>query len=539
MALVDAHAHPPGLSNIVQRLESFISKCQQTIQILTSSSIGLSSSDATFMLRGFCNADVALADLEKQAAETRETIGMIHQTTPYPRFVDKLSEDILSYIFRLATQEVMPDDVPVGDEYYDDCHEGDDEDIPPPPLRFPEQIVQVSRRWRTVGLGAALIWTRIVADPKHPPERMARWLRLSQQAPLSVHWARQAAELHVLMPHISRIKSLDLVIPAEEAFFVTINLLLPTAATKQHALLRLALSTSGRNYRGAHIDHREWTSNSNELFSSIRHFSSKSVLLTWSWPIRNLLSLHLESLDLEWPKLRDVLASSPDLERLTLHDLHIADLPPNGRNQTITALPVFHHLEVLEILELHFLWYPRHSQPSILQAIRAPALVKLAVYGEWNAQEAIMSLLSASPFLEDVGLGLTEEQPRLDDMLAALTKTPPLHLKTLAITNPSRRYIGDQAHIVDISDASMYALRKCTELSNLKLGGLDWHIEGLIAMVSARKGPDLGVSGLGSGLTYFQTSRHLGDEKAELERLGVVVVDDLPSDADEWDGRFE
>ncbi|KAG8882879.1 hypothetical protein FRB97_007598 [Tulasnella sp. 331] len=130
------------------------------------------------------------------------------------------------------------------------------------------------------------------------------------------------------------------------------------AATILHTLRRLALSTNRSNYRGAHIDHREWTSNSNQSFSSIRHFSPKSVLLMWSWPIRNLLSPHLESLNLEWPKLRDVLALSPDLERFTLHNLCIADLLTNGHDHAVTALPVFPHLEVLEILKLRFLWYP-------------------------------------------------------------------------------------------------------------------------------------------------------------------------------------
>ncbi|KAG8982800.1 hypothetical protein FRB95_001644 [Tulasnella sp. JGI-2019a] len=211
MILLDPSDHDSasGISNIVHQLGSFVSQCQHTIQTLLESCHGLSTGDATLMLRGFCEARVALIDLEHQASETGEAIQRIHERTPYPRFVDKLPDDILSHIFCLVTEEDGPEDVPAGVESYD--YMGAFDKRIPRPQRFPEQVILVNHQWRSVGLGTALLWTRIIGDPEHPLERIARWLARSQQAPLSVLWGRNEG-LSLLIPHKSHIKSLDAIV---------------------------------------------------------------------------------------------------------------------------------------------------------------------------------------------------------------------------------------------------------------------------------------------------------------------------------------
>ncbi|KAG8997119.1 hypothetical protein FRB94_007852 [Tulasnella sp. JGI-2019a] len=139
MALLDPSDHDSasGINNIVHRLESFVSQCQRTIQTLSQCCNGLSSGDATLMLRGFCEARGALTDLERQASDTGETILRIHEKTPYPRFVDKIPEDILRHIFCLVTEEDGPEDVPAGVESYNDL--GAVDEVSPSLCAFPNK----------------------------------------------------------------------------------------------------------------------------------------------------------------------------------------------------------------------------------------------------------------------------------------------------------------------------------------------------------------------------------------------------------------
>ncbi|KAG8982794.1 hypothetical protein FRB93_007786 [Tulasnella sp. JGI-2019a] len=156
------------------------------------------------MFKGFREAQAALCAIERQARETRE---MMHETMIDPRLVYKLLKDIQGYIFYLAVAEITLDGVPVGKEYYNLVDEAKRQDGDPPVAapavsRFPEQIILVNRRWRNIGLGTARMWTRIICDPKHPLERTVRWSARSQQALLSVQWARHAKELPLLLLHL-------------------------------------------------------------------------------------------------------------------------------------------------------------------------------------------------------------------------------------------------------------------------------------------------------------------------------------------------
>ncbi|KAG9032246.1 hypothetical protein FRB95_001642 [Tulasnella sp. JGI-2019a] len=477
------------------------------------------------MLRGFCEAEVALAALERQSSSTRETISVIHETTPYPRFIDRLPDDVLSHIFCLVAADVAPEDVPVGNEYYDlveDGEEGVPQPLSRPQPRFPEQIILVNRRWRNVGLGTAVIWTRIISDPKHPPERIARWLARSEEAPLSVHWARHAEDLSLLISHIPCIATLDLIMRADEADEITHRLLQPLASMPILSSLSLSSNT---HYRGVYLDLASVSAPG--AFTSLRHLAATSVLLLdWSWPIRNLLSLELESLDVEWPKIRNVLSASPNLQRLKLVDLNIQNYPPPSDDSPVAIFPIFYHLQTIRMVDLRYSWYPVHTQPSILQAIRAPSIVSLIIHGEWNVQAALAALvLGGGASIENLSVGLTEE-PILHNLITTLTDTPPRRLKTLMI---SHYYLSfDNPHHHDISDAGMLALGRCASLRSLKLFGVSFSEGALRAMITERmKDP-------ASGLTDLQTTMHIGDVKGDLERLGVVVSDGVPWDAEAW-----
>ncbi|KAG9032245.1 hypothetical protein FRB95_001641 [Tulasnella sp. JGI-2019a] len=436
MPRINPSDHSPAntIHDIVYQLESFISQCQQTIQTLSQSCHGLSSSDATLMLRGFCGAEVALAALERQALDTRQTISEIHEAIPYPRFVDKLSEDVLSYIFCLAAAEVAPEDVPVEIESYGlldnkyDADEGDQGVLQSLKARFPEQIVLVNRRWRRIGLANALIWTRIIRDPKHRMDRVTRWLARSQRAPLSVHWAQYAKQLPLLVPHLPRIKLFDLVIRGEEADDVSHFL---QHLSSMPMLSRLSLSSITK-CRGEYV----WPKlvRAVEPPSSLRHFAATSMLLDWTWPIRNLISLQLEDVDIDWPRFRDIFSASPDLQRLTLVNLGIRNYPPS-EDDPIPPSSILYHLENIQILDLTYPWYSMHTQLPGSPETRAPAVINLAVHTEQNVRAALLAFVSGGKAsLESLGVGVGEE-PILDDIFAALTDTPPLRLKTAVISH--------------------------------------------------------------------------------------------------------
>ncbi|KAG9032251.1 hypothetical protein FRB95_001647 [Tulasnella sp. JGI-2019a] len=429
MALLDPSDHDSasGINNIVHRLESFVSQCQRTIQTLSQCCNGLSSGDATLMLRGFCEARGALTDLERQASDTGETILRIHEKAPYPRFVDKLPDDILRHIFCLAVEEVAPEDIPTEIEPYD--HLGVASEVISQPQRFPEKVILVNRQWRSVGLGSALIWTRIIGDAKHPLKRIAKWLERSQQASLSVHWGRNTHELSLLVPHMSRIKSLDVIMRASQTGHFVDLLLQPLAKTS--ILNSLSLSPVV-DYHPVHLDLT--SASAAGTFGSLRYFTATSILLGWSWPMRNLLSLHLMNLDVAWPKLQDVLAASPELQQLALVNLKIQDYPSLKDDSRGATLPVFHHLWTIRMSNLGYSREDVHTQPTILHRIRAPAIISLAIDNEYNAWSALSALvLVGKASLENLNVNLMND-PILDNLIAALTDAPALRLKTLTLT---------------------------------------------------------------------------------------------------------
>ncbi|KAG8982791.1 hypothetical protein FRB94_007858 [Tulasnella sp. JGI-2019a] len=469
-------------------------------------------------------------NLGAQASETRETVSTIHETTPHPSFVDNLSEDILSYIFRLVVAETSPEDIPLGREcyFFVDKAENDGE-IPPllprAQLRFPEEVILVNRRWRNVGLGTALMWTRIIYDLKHPPERVARWLERSRQAPLSVHWAGHAVNLPLLLPHMHRIECLDLRIWPDDGDEIARRLLQPLASMS--TLNGLSVS-SVSNYRGVYLN--LGFINVANAFNSLRHFMAyPCVTLPWSWPIRNLLSLELDGVDtsIEWPHIRDVLSASPNLQQLTLINLDIRNCPPPDDDNLMATLPVFYHFETIWISDLRYSCDHLRPRPSILQAIRAPAITNLVINQERNIRAALIALaLGGSASLESLSIGLTGE-PMLEDLITALTDSLTTRLDTLMISYRPSPAFHPYYHTISVS--SMLALGKCTSLQSLKLSGVTFPHEALVAMVKERK------RNTGSGLDELYTSSRIADVKEDLERLGVFVVDEVPYTAQEWD----
>lgn len=540
MAFLIPHNHAPGLSSIVQRLESFIFKCQQTIQTLTSSCNALSSGDPTCMLRGFCAAEDVLAHLQEQAADTREKIARLHQTTPYPRFIDSIPEDILSYIFCLVVAESSPDDDPVMDKYQrEDTH-----------LRCPERIIQVNRRWRHIALGTALLWTRIIADGRHSLKRTVRWLTLSQRAPLSVLWRRHTKELPVLASHISRIESLNLMVKSAALKVLTSSLLIPLAPSGMLKSLSLFWEDD-YDYEIIDVDDDYITlpltpAVAEALFSSIRHFELDSVLLPQPLPLRNLLSLRLAHLRLEWRMVQGILASSPYLQSLALCRLAFSDQLPDSRDHTLANLPVYHHLRELEIFHLMFsgINLSAHCPWSVLHAIAAPSLVRLVVHGEWYPSEAVNNVVSAAgSSLEEVDIsmrGVVElNGPKLDNIVSALVdgQADPYPSSLLPLRSLTISHMVRQDRI--LSDPHIAALgRRCRSLVSLKLCGMSFSPEALLAMVQDRNGVSEGDNQRNIGLAFLQTTlRFNGDAVRELKGLGVVVVDGLPPDAKEWEAE--
>ncbi|KAG8982801.1 hypothetical protein FRB94_007847 [Tulasnella sp. JGI-2019a] len=168
-----------------------------------------------------------------------------------------------------------------------------------------------------------------------------------------------------------------------------------------------------------------------------------------------------------------------------------------------------------------------HTQPSILRWIRAPAIINLAVSKEWNIWSGLGPLiLDGRASLESLNVCLMDD-PILDHLIAALTDTPALRLKTLTLCH--RYYNANNSYHQTISEAGMLALAKCKNLRGLKLCDVHFSQESLYAMVKER------VKDAASGLANFWTSRAIGSAKDELEKLGVAVVDDLELYDEVWD----
>ncbi|KAG8997118.1 hypothetical protein FRB94_007851 [Tulasnella sp. JGI-2019a] len=321
---------------------------------------------------------------------------------------------------------------------------------------------------------------------------------------------------------MSRIKSLSVIMRASQTEHFVDLLLQPLAKTS--ILNSLSLSPVV-DYHPIHLD---LTSVSTAgTFSSLRYFTATSMLLGWSWPIRNLLSLHLMNLDVAWPKLQDVLAASPELQQLALVNLKIQDYPSLKDNSRGATLPVFHHLWTIRMSNLGYSQEDVHTQPTILHRIRAPAIISLAIDNEYNAWSALSALvLVGKASLENLNVNLMND-PILDDLIAALTDTPALRLKTLTFSH--RFYDINNPYHDTISDASMLALAKCTSLQGLKLCDVSFSEESLYAMVKKR------MMDSSSGLANFWTSDDIGTAKGELEKLGIVVVDSLKLYDKVWD----
>lgn len=102
----------------------------------------------------------------------------LNDRTSYPRFVDRLNEDLLRFVFKIATAE--QNDV----EMTEDKSEDSGEDTIA--IRdFPQVAASVSKRWRAVAFGIPELWSNIRVDHRHPPKWIERCVSQWQMLPPS------------------------------------------------------------------------------------------------------------------------------------------------------------------------------------------------------------------------------------------------------------------------------------------------------------------------------------------------------------------
>ncbi|KAG8992869.1 hypothetical protein FRB94_011259 [Tulasnella sp. JGI-2019a] len=103
------HTTASGVAKIIQHAQFMVNQCLKTTQAIEMNIERLSSRKPGSMLQGYLDLEAVLGSLGTQIDETLQTISTIHGRTPYPRPIDNLPEEILSYVFRLGVAEVVED----------------------------------------------------------------------------------------------------------------------------------------------------------------------------------------------------------------------------------------------------------------------------------------------------------------------------------------------------------------------------------------------------------------------------------------------
>lgn len=143
-------------------------------------------------------------DLAVKLKLTRRSINDAVDTTPYPAYIIRLSDDLLYEVMLIAA----------------DDEEGSWWTRSRKPGHFPQVATMVSRRWQVIALTSPALWSNVTITAEHSPLQTQVCLERSFQAPLSVSWTFGGFEeewhtynfvrhAEVLRPSLSRVRRLE------------------------------------------------------------------------------------------------------------------------------------------------------------------------------------------------------------------------------------------------------------------------------------------------------------------------------------------
>ncbi|KAG9007595.1 hypothetical protein FRB93_007631 [Tulasnella sp. JGI-2019a] len=305
---------------------------------------------------------------------------------------------------------------------------------------------------------------------------MKLWLDRAGQASLDVHWsyvtANQWKELWdlkerttLLLSRLDRIAHLSIDFEKTEVYDLPdiLRLTFSTIAQSQY-LLTLDLHRFLQHAFCRQLNHTP------DVFPNLRILTVDDSCVPWRSP-RNLKRLELgwiyserdDGTESSWEELQDLLASSPDLEELSIK--HLDDFQ-NPSNMTSMQLPVFNYLHTLRLNAGHELCQ------LLLPSLRAPNLSSVTFrYNAYGVPSSIpMCLPNTLRHLKIASMTL------LYDCLVFFLKSGLRDLVHLALE-------GDDSKNGSLTPELVEAMMCCDKLKHLDLWRVrvdSGSIEGLV-----------------------------------------------------------
>ncbi|KAG8872145.1 hypothetical protein FRB98_000256, partial [Tulasnella sp. 332] len=371
---------------------------------------------------------------------------------------DRLGDDLLHEIMaRITAEENAKEDMAEWEERRGGrSSEPDPVQSSPVDMHFPESAAQVCRRWRSIALSSAAIWTRIRIDVYHGPTRTQRWLDRTSRAPtLDLIWryvnedgedssVDQWDELRdnveertaCLLPHLHRIVRLSIDLSCAHvmdlpdvlwSMFMTILTRSTSLRTldlyffKQYALCR-QLNITPNAFPNLRVLTALDSSIPWKALTSRRMVKTnllKRVELEWIYSEKE------DGNEPSWEELQDLLVSSPELEEISLS--HIDDFHPRSHlTMEPMRLPlVFHHLHTLKLMACANLC------AILLPSLHAPNLIHFSL--RFNPIDGFLpssSLLTLPPSLERLKIASLKSA---HDALLSFLHSAPRFLTTLEL----------------------------------------------------------------------------------------------------------
>ncbi|KAG9000501.1 hypothetical protein FRB94_005389, partial [Tulasnella sp. JGI-2019a] len=387
-------------------------------------------------------------------------------------YIDRLNDDLLHEVIAYTTaEENAEEDI----KQWDYRRGGKTKGIFTRCDHFPEYATLLSRRWNVIAISSPAIWTRIRIDGKHLPSRLKLWLDRAAQAPLDVRWSYVNAENYIsaadeweglrdleeytalLLSHLDQIAHLSIDFDQ-------------TGTRDLPEVLRLTFSAIARSPHLQSLDlHRfiqcKFCRQLNltvDAFPNLRILTVDDSSIPWK-SLKNLKRLELgwiysernmnDGTEPSWEELQDLLASSPDLEEISLK--HVDDFQ-GPYSMTSMQLPVFHHLHTLRFNAAGELCR------LLLPSLRAPNLITVTF--RFNATDGPLTTPICFPnTLRSLKIASLNH---VHDPLVFFLQSGLRHLVSLAL---ERDHDNRGRFTVDLVEATM-----CCE----RLGHLDlWRVD--------------------------------------------------------------
>lgn len=307
--------------------------------------------------------------------------------------------ELLSYIFILAQEQQEFDIAETLAETMAETGESEASEFDhPTPL--PLVVSQVSRRWRTIALDTANLWTKLDFSDGPPYHYSKILLERSKAAPLNIALSMNAADnqagidavMDLIVPqHSSRVTTLSIdAISLNQIDWILSRFI--TGSDELPPIVDLSLSEENETGEPVQISVRpEHVPRLATLTTGIQRLSLSGVQLPWhSSAFNNLTHFRFEKNPGDVRGSRpseqqfiNFLNASPQLRYLAIHETGIVMDDPEHPEHCLRHP----FIEMAELQTLEFQEVSWHEITFVLHTIRAPTLCELSICSPENRED--------------------------------------------------------------------------------------------------------------------------------------------------------